>query len=60
LPITAGSNFTIVLRADAMKWFSGAANVSISSEPTTMEPGPLALKIANNYAQMFSLKEVTR
>jgi hypothetical protein len=60
LSITAGSNFTIVLRADAMKWFSGVSNVSIVTEPTTMEPGTLALKIANNYAQMFSLKEVTR
>jgi hypothetical protein len=60
LPITAGSNYTIVLRADAMKWFSGSSNISIAAEPTTMEPGTLALKIANNYAQMFSLKEVTQ
>lgn len=60
LPITAGSNFTIVLRADAMKWFSGVSNVSIATESYTMEPGPLALKIADNYAKMFSLKEVTR
>jgi hypothetical protein len=58
LPITAGSRFNIILQADALKWFTDAANISIATESTTMEPGALALKIANNYANMFSLKEV--
>ena len=58
LPITTGSRFNIILQADALKWFTGAANISIGTESTTMEPGALALKIANNYANMFSLREV--
>lgn len=58
LPITSGSRFNVILQADILKWFSGAAAISIATESTTMEPGALALKIANNYANMFSLKEV--
>lgn len=48
----------LVLSADVMKWFSGATDLRIATDTYTMEPGPLALKVADNYARMFVLKEV--
>ncbi|MCU0334559.1 MAG: hypothetical protein MUF62_05850 [Chitinophagaceae bacterium] len=48
----------LVLAADVMKWFRGATDLRIASDTYTMEPGPLALRVADNYARMFELKEV--
>ncbi len=58
LPASGSNNFIVYLNADVLKWFRGATDVSIATDPATMEPGPLAVRIANNYAQMFTLKEV--
>ena len=46
------------LEADAAKWFHGAHTISVATEPRTEMPGPLAIKIADNYAEMFTLKAV--
>lgn len=59
LQVSNTSNYKVKLKADVMKWFRGATDLSIATDSYTMDPGPLALRIANNYAQMFSLLEVT-
>lgn len=48
------STFTIT--ADISKWFYGKNNIKISSEAMCHSPGTLAVQIADNYAQMFSIK----
>lgn len=54
LPISS-SDKTITILADARKWFEGPSELVISKEPVCHSPGPLAVRIANNYAQMFSI-----
>ncbi|MBL0883202.1 MAG: hypothetical protein IBJ16_07660 [Chitinophagaceae bacterium] len=45
----------ITIVADAKKWFDGPNELSISKEPICHSPGALAVRIANNYAYMFSI-----
>jgi hypothetical protein len=60
LTVNNSSLYTITLTADVMKWFRSKTDISIATEPFTMEPGSLAMKVADNYAQMFVLKEVKK
>lgn len=60
MEVNNSSRYTITLTADVMKWFRAKTDVSIATEPFTMEPGVLAIKVADNYAQMFALKEVKK
>ena len=48
----------VVINADAMKWFKGVHDIKIATDPYCQNPGPLAMKFADNYAQMFSVAEV--
>ncbi len=48
----------IVINADAMSWFKGAHDIKIATDAFCMNPGELALKIADNYARMFSINAV--
>lgn len=50
---TAGKSVTIT--ADILTWFNGKQPVRISETPLCHEPGPLAMRIADNYASMFSI-----
>jgi len=47
---------TIIIKADVLKWFTGAHDIRISEHPMCHEPGTLAMDIADNYQQMFSVK----
>lgn len=58
IQMRAGSEVELVIEADADKWFIGPQAVRIANEPFCMEPGALAMKVAANYALMFTLKEV--
>lgn len=60
MDVNNSSRYTITLTAEVMKWFRAKTDISIATEPTTMEPGALAMKVADNYAQMFALKEVKK
>ena len=48
----------LVVAADANAWFKGAYDVKLATDPVSLNPGPLAMKIADNYARMFSVTEV--
>jgi hypothetical protein len=54
LPIPSSNN-PITIIADAKKWFDGPNELVISKEPVCHSPGALAVRIANNYALMFSI-----
>ncbi len=57
-PFTQEKDLHFQLQADIGKWFSGSHLIRVASEPRTEMPGPLALKIADNYARMFTLQQV--
>ncbi len=48
-----GRNLSIKLNADALKMFTGSANVSIAANPVVMA-NAYSATVANNYANMFS------
>src|SRR5690606_8117139 len=50
---------SVKIKADAAKWFGPGTPVKISDNPTSTHGGsPLSLKIADNYAKMFSVMSV--
>lgn len=49
---------TIVIEADILKWFKAANDIQISSYPLCHQPGALALKLSNNYQQMFQIADI--
>lgn len=51
-----GQPLSITVNADIMKWFGGESNISIAENPVCMTPGELAVKIAGNYYNMFSIE----
>ena len=50
----AGGNL-VCIRADLLQWFDGRQPIRIAQTPVCHEPGPLAMKIANNYSTLFSI-----
>ncbi len=42
--------------ADINRWFTGKTNLSIAETPVCHGPGPLAVRIADNYSTMFSIQ----
>jgi len=48
----------IVIKADLKKWF-GPNTVTIANNSNIMTPGEVSKKIADNYAGMFSIQNVT-
>ncbi len=48
----------IQIQADLSKWFSGPVDLSIAAKPSITSPGANAKKIADNYADMFTLVDV--
>lgn len=48
----------IVIAADLLKWFSGKHDIKISDAAFCHEPGNLAMQLADNYANMFSIEAV--
>lgn len=51
----SSSNNSIIINADAAKWFTGMHDIKISANPFCHEPGELAVSIADNYSGMFSI-----
>lgn len=50
----------ITMHMDINAWFSAVHDLRISEQAQVMQPGPLALKYADNYAEMFSLENIER
>jgi hypothetical protein len=47
---------SVTIDADVFKWFNGVYEIKIASTPFCHEPGTLATKLADNYANMFSVE----
>lgn len=45
----------VVIAADVYRWFKGVHDIRLDTNPVVMSPGPLAKKVAENYANMFSV-----
>lgn len=56
--LTTTATSEININADAMKWFNGAHDIKIATDPYCVDPGVLAMEIADNYAQMFTVAGV--
>lgn len=48
-------NQPILISADINSWFSSRHSIKISESPVCHAPGPLALQLADNYSNMFSI-----
>jgi methanobactin biosynthesis MbnP-like protein len=46
-----------VIDADLLKWFSGKHTIKVTQSPLCHQPGALAMKLADNYANMFSIEK---
>jgi hypothetical protein len=53
-----GKKTEIVIDVNLDQWFDGVNRVSIASTPVWMTPGGESLRIADNYATMFSVHEL--
>jgi hypothetical protein len=56
--LTDGFYNEIVLDVNLEQWFQGNHNVSIAATPTITTPGGLAMKIADNFATLFSFNRL--
>lgn len=56
--LKAGRRSEITIDADVNAWFVNPNDISIKSIPVCTTSGPLAKKIADNYAHMFSISAV--
>ena len=57
-PVIVGKTTLLVIESDLSKWFDGPQKISIAQNPSIMTPGGISLKIADNYATMFTVKQV--
>lgn len=53
--IKSGKTSEITITANINAWFAGAHTIKIVEQAFFMNPGPVAVKIADNYAAMFSI-----
>jgi len=56
--IRNGATSEVVINADVNRWFSGVNDIRIANNAVCMNPGTLAVQIADNYANMFSVAAV--
>lgn len=57
-PITINNNaYHLQINADVAKWFAAPNIIDFSATNSLMMPGSMAMKIADNYANMFSLEQ---
>lgn len=52
------SVITININVDLNKWFDGKHPIKIAEKPFCMSPGKMAMEIADNYANMFSIQSI--
>ena len=65
LPLTgaaflSGSVNTMVVTANVNAWFHDPHELRIAKTPVWMTPGDTSVKIAENYARMFAVTQITR
>lgn len=55
---TNSTNDQIIIAADILKWFNNKHAIKIADVAFCHEPGKLAMQLADNYANMFSIEAV--
>ena len=58
LNIQPGKTSEVIIEADIDTWWQQPNDIKIAEHAVCSSPGPLAKKIADNYAKMFSIKDV--
>lgn len=58
LTLRTGGQASLSVTANVDAWFKGKNTIKIAQEAFSMNPGPLAVKISENYAGMFSVEKV--
>jgi hypothetical protein len=53
--VNCGNTCTITVSANVLSWFNAAHEIKIATTPFCHEPGLLATKLADNYANMFTI-----
>ena len=56
--VREGKTSEIFIETDVDNWWQGAFNLKIANNPVVTTPGVLAKSISDNYARMFTLKEI--
>lgn len=56
--VTSSVSPTIHMKSDLYEWFTSPTNVDFSTTHTVHMPGSLAVTIANNYADMFTVDHI--
>ena len=56
LPTTNRQPSTFLISTDINKWFANKNSIKIGDQPMCHSPGMLAMQIADNYADMFSIR----
>ncbi len=59
LNVRARKTSEIIITANFDTWWQGVNNIKIADNPIISTPGALAKKVADNYSNMFAIKEVT-
>ena len=59
LPVmsTVPGRRVVIVQADVLAWFRSVHPIAIAQSPVCHEPGAMALQLADNYANMFSIAE---
>lgn len=58
IQVREGKTSEIFIEADVDTWWQGAFNLKIANNPVVTTPGALAKSISDNYARMFTIKEI--
>ena len=58
IDIRAGKTSEIIIEADIDKWWQQPYDIRITDNAVSMTPGPLAKRMADNYAKLFTVKAV--
>ncbi|MBC7937529.1 MAG: hypothetical protein H7Y86_19450 [Rhizobacter sp.] len=58
LEVKAGSKHTIIVNIDLDKYWKGISDIKIADQALLMTPGRLAIKAADNFQGMFSIKSI--
>lgn len=57
--VWSGGTHTVRMKADVYTWFDVPNQINFKELPVTMEPNANAVKIADNYSQMFTITSIT-
>jgi hypothetical protein len=53
-----GQTLKLTIKAEMLRWFDSIYPMSIADNPTILNPGSAAMRIADNYSEQFSLSSI--